>query len=604
VTEVSDPLEPEAPHPHRPELHSLTNEPPPHLKDWQLPVGWTWGVEGLLGQHRHYQEVIDALGRSLSLVTAPDPAHHAWLQTEARELAHRNHPAIPTTYHYWGAFAESQRGPGYLRRWIGGEPVGGRLRRMGTEDVPSVVRLLREVGSALSYLHDLGNVHGCVSPETVWTTPMGRLWIIGWQWAVPLAEIPGALSPDPQFMPVPGEWVTGGWKPTTASDQWQLAAVCFTIFTGEAPPPRGVPPVSLLRPDSPRQVSAVLDRALSDDPADRFPTLAAMLREVDRIVGGRTMVMLAGDEASMRNNLENAEARLRWALGDDYEVLAALGSGSFGSVWRVRDLSLGREVALKLLHPRVARDERAVGRFRREAKLAAQLAHPAIVPIFDWDSRGDVSWYTMDLAEGGSVAELVARSGPRPLSEVAPQIDFVLSALAAAHSIGIVHRDIKPENVLIDRYRRWRLTDFGIANAAGEEIGGTSGTPAFAAPEQLLGEQQDPATDCFSLAAVVMFVLSGKPPFGDRDGRSILARVLARDADLSMYPEEIADWLRHGLSPELNERFSDAAVMQTAWRDAVQIVFERDRRGPWWRRWFANDGAGVAWPGEPPIASE
>src|SRR5881227_458898 len=196
-----------------------------------------------------------------------------------------------------------------------------------------------------------------------------------------------------------------------------------------------------------------------------------MLRAVDRVVGSRTMIMLAGDEPGVTDH-ESEEVRLRWALADDYEVLAALGSGSFGSVWRVRDLTLGREVALKLLHPHVARDERIVGRFRREAKLAAMLAHPAIVPIFDWDSRGDVAWYTMELAEGGSVADLVARAGARPLSEIAPQIDNVLSGLAAAHAIGIVHRDLKPENILIDRYRRWRVADFGIANPAGEETTG------------------------------------------------------------------------------------------------------------------------------------
>ena len=228
--------------------------------------------------------------------------------------------------------------------------------------------------------------------------------------------------------------------------------------------------------------------------------------------------------------------RLRWALADDYEVLAALGAGSFGSVWRVRDLTLGREVALKLLHPHVARDERIVGRFRREAKLAAQLAHPAIVPIFDWDSRGDVAWYTMELAEGGSVADLVARSGPRALTEIAPQVDFILNGLAAAHSIGIIHRDLKPENVLIDRYRRWRLADFGIANVTGEETAGASGTPAFAPPEQLLGEAQDAAADCFSLAAIVAFALTGTPPFGERDSASILAREMRGDVDLSAYP--------------------------------------------------------------------
>jgi serine/threonine-protein kinase len=259
---------------------------------------------------------------------------------------------------------------------------------------------------------------------------------------------------------------------------------------------------------------------------------------------------------------------------------------------------LGREVALKLLHPHVARDERVVGRFRREARLAAQLAHPAIVPIFDWDSRGDVAWYTMELAEGGSVADLIARSGSRPLTEIAPQVDFILSGLSAAHSVGIIHRDLKPENVLIDRYRRWRLADFGIANVSGEEVTGASGTPAFASPEQLLGEAQDAAADCFSVAAIVAFAMNGAPPFGDRDSATILARELRGEVDLSMYPPEIADWLRHGLAPSAEERFEDAAAMQAAWRDAVQSVFERERQVPWWRRWFGADGAGVAWTGD------
>jgi serine/threonine-protein kinase len=253
---------------------------------------------------------------------------------------------------------------------------------------------------------------------------------------------------------------------------------------------------------------------------------------------------------------------------------------------------------LKLLHPHITRDERAVSRFRREAKLAAQLAHPAIVPIYDWDSRGDVSWYTMELAEGGSVAELVERAGCRPVTEIAPHVDFILSGLAAAHAIGIVHRDLKPENVLIDRYRRWRIADFGIAQAAGEERAGTSGTPAFAAPEQLLGEQQDAAVDCFSLAAIVAFALTGRPPFGERDGRTILARELRGDVDLTPYPPEIAEWLRRGLSPDPNERFADATAMQTAWREAVQTLLEREHRAPWWRRWRAGDTVSVAWTGE------
>ena len=583
------------------EPYAVTHQLPPHLATWVLPPNWAWGPEGLLFGHRHYQELVDALGRSLSLVSVPDPAHEAWLAAEARHLAHRNHPAVPTTYHYWATYGAARHGPGYLRRWIAGETVGARVRRAGTEDIPAMLRVMREVGSAISYLHDSGSTHGAVSAETVWVAPMGRLWMLGWEWAVPAADIPEGVSPDPAWMPSPAEWARAPWAPTPLTDQWQLAALCFYALSGEMPPPRDVPPISLVRPDCPQSVAAVLDRALREDPAQRFPSVASMLRAVDRVVGSRTMLLI-GDEDTRAPD-ESEEARLRWALGDEYDVLAPLGSGSFGSVWRVRDLSLGREVALKLLHPHIANDEVAVSRFRREAQLAAQLAHPAIVPIYDFDSRGSVSWYTMELAEAGSVAELVQRAGARPLAELAPQVDLVLDGLAAAHAIGVLHRDLKPENVVIDRYRRWRIADFGIANIWGQDPADAGGTPAFAPPEPLLGEPQDTAADCYSMAAIVYFALSGKPPYGESDVRAILGRAMSHDVDLSSFPEEVAAWLRKGLEPDVNRRFQDAAVMRRAWRDAVRAVAHRERRAPWWRRWLGGDDENALWGSDEPAGA-
>lgn len=569
------------------EPYAVTHQLPPHLATWELPPNWTWGPEGLQFGHRHYQELVDALGRSLSLVSVPNPAHHAWLEAEARHLAHRNHTAVPTTYHYWATYGAGHHGPGYLRRWIAGETVGAHVRRAGAEDVPAMLRVMRGAGSAITYLHDAGATHGAVSPETVWVAPMGRLWMLGWEWAVPRTSVPDGLTPDPTWTPWPSEWEAGGWAPTPLSDQWQLAALCFFALTGEWPPAHNAPPVALVRPDCPKSVAAVLDRALRARPEDRFPSVAAMIRAVDRVVGSRSM-LITGDEETVAPS-ESEEVRLRWALGDDYDVLAPLGSGSFGSVWRVRDLSLGREVALKLLHPHIARDEAAVSRFRREAQLAAQLAHPAIVPIYDFDSRGNVSWYTMELAEAGSVAELVQRAGRRPLAEIARQVDLVLDGLAAAHSIGIVHRDLKPENIVIDRYRRWRIADFGIANIWGADPANAEGTPAFAAPEQLLGEHQDSAADCYSLAAIVYFALTGSPPYGETDVRAILGRAMSHDLDLSMVPDEIADWLRVGLDPDVARRYPNAGAMQRAWREAVRAVAHRERRAPWWRRWLVGD---------------
>ncbi|HJQ18885.1 MAG TPA: hypothetical protein VJ867_00960, partial [Gemmatimonadaceae bacterium] len=271
--------------------YTRTTTLPPHLADWVLPPSWSWGSEGVLFEHRHYQEIVDALGRSLSLVSVPDARHAGWLESEARHLAHRNHPAIPTTYHFWATYGDARRGPGYLRRWIAGETIGSRIERAGANDIAGVLRLLRDVGSSLSYLHDSGQVHGSVSSESVWATPMGRIWLLGWHWAVPLADIPERLTPSTSsYAPGPMEW-GDGWKPTQASDQWQLAALCFTALTGEIPPRRNIPPLSLVRPDVPKKLGAVIDQALSNEPEGRFRSVTAMLRAVDRVIGGRSQVL-------------------------------------------------------------------------------------------------------------------------------------------------------------------------------------------------------------------------------------------------------------------------------------------------------------------------
>jgi serine/threonine-protein kinase len=570
-------------------MRDETSVPPPHLQSWTLPPGWSWGNEGLLRGSRHYQELVDALGRSLSLVSVVNPDHGDWLQAEARTLAHRNHPSIPTTYHYWASFQASGRGPGYLRRWITGETVQSRVNRLGQEAIPFAMQVLREAGSTLAYLHDTGAAHGAVSTETIWLTPGGRLWMLGWEWMLPKEHIPAGLQPDPAHFAYPPEWKNQQWLPTTASDQWQLAAALFTMLTAETPPEDDTPPLALLRPDCPQALAHVLERGLNPDPDKRYPSVAALLRDMDRHVSIRpTYIAPEGDELPPEQ--DSAEARLRWATGDDYEILSPLGQGKFGSVWRARDLSLSREVAIKVLHPHIAKDDAAVARFRREARLAAQLAHPAIVPIYDSDSRGDVAWYTMELAEGGSVASLVSRRGPRPIEHIAQPVDEVLEALIAAHSNGIIHRDLKPENILIDRYRRWRIGDFGIAYALGDEKAGTSGTPSFAAPEQLLGEAQGPATDCYALASIVYYVLTGHPPFGDGPGETILAQQLsdtlpdriARDG----FADAMAKWLQRGLAANIEDRFGDADEMRIAWRQVVRELRRTEDARPWWRRLF------------------
>ncbi len=560
----------------------VTRSIPPHIAGWELPPGWRWGAEGIESEYRHYQEVLDGLGRSLSLVTAPDPAHHRWLHAEAVKLAHRSHPSIPTTYHYWTT--QRERGPGYLRRWVSGETVGSHFERLGAADVPYALRVLRGAGSTLAYVHDLGSVHGALTADTLWTTPTGRLWMLQWQWAVGRDDIPAGLRPNLNALPRPPEWDDDVWRPTLETDQWQLAAICFAMLTGEAPPSHDTPPVKLLRPETPESVALAIDRALLPDPAERFPSMAAMIRAAERgYAAERPMGESSRTSDGARATADGDERLVRDAVGDDYEILSKLGSGTFGTVWRARDLALEREVALKVLHPRVARDGDAVSAFWREARLAAQLAHPAIVPIYDWDGKAGVSWYTMELAEGGSVAQLVARRGASGISNIASQVELILDGLGAAHAIGVVHRDLKPENILIDRYQRWRLTDFGIANVSGEETTAPEGTLGFSAPEQLLGEPQSSAVDLFALAAIVAYVLTGELPFPGSDPHAVLAQQLGERVDLTALPAAIVAWLRTGLAPNPADRFRDAATMQSEWKEAVADALKRERARRWWR---------------------
>jgi serine/threonine-protein kinase len=279
-----------------------------------------------------------------------------------------------------------------------------------------------------------------------------------------------------------------------------------------------------------------------------------------------------------------------------YEIEQEIDRGGMGVVYLARDMNLGRRVALKAL-PRL-HDSNTVlrERLRREARAAANISHPAVATVYALEEIDGRMFIASEYIEGHSLRREIERGPLPPPRALAVAIDIV-HALCAAHDAGVIHRDLKPENVLIDRYRRWRLADFGIANAAGEESPGASGTPAFAAPEQLLGEQQEAAADCFSLAAIVAFALSGSPPFGEKDSATILARELNGEIDLSAHEPEIADWLRHGLAAAPEDRFQDATSMQVAWREAVQSVFERERRVPWWRRWFAAD-ADAGWTGD------
>jgi eukaryotic-like serine/threonine-protein kinase len=218
---------------------------------------------------------------------------------------------------------------------------------------------------------------------------------------------------------------------------------------------------------------------------------------------------------------------------DRYQVRELLGSGSFGSVYRAFDPRLGREVALKVLRTEMTASPQAVERFLREAKAAAKLDHPHIVPVHDAGRAGDVYFIASAFIKGGTLASSIPKVGmePRRAAELAAQL---ASALGYAHRQGVVHRDVKPANILLDEQGSLRLMDFGLAGWTREECtrltqqGAIMGTPAYMAPEQALGDtaQVGPASDQYSAGVVLYELLTGRRPFGGDNAASIMYQII------------------------------------------------------------------------------
>nr|WSY52417.1 serine/threonine protein kinase [Streptomyces sp. NBC_00886] len=216
-----------------------------------------------------------------------------------------------------------------------------------------------------------------------------------------------------------------------------------------------------------------------------------------------------------------------------YRLLGKLGHGGMGTVWRAKDETVDREVAVK--EPRVPdylperERDNAFERMRREARAAARLDHPAVVNVHDVAVVDGQPWIVMELVTGRSLGDALQEGtlGARDAARIGLQ---VLGALEAAHAAGILHRDVKPDNVLLGRHDRVVLTDFGIAQIEGEtnltDTGGFVGSPEYIAPERVLGQRPGPASDLWSLGVVLYAATEGVSPFRRSNTPATLQSVL------------------------------------------------------------------------------
>lgn len=215
-----------------------------------------------------------------------------------------------------------------------------------------------------------------------------------------------------------------------------------------------------------------------------------------------------------------------------YSLDRELGRGGMGVVYLAREVHLDRLVAIKLLPPTLAERPDLRARFLREARLAAKLTHPHIVPIHAVEESGAFVFYVMAYVEGETLADRVERRGPLPATDAARVLREVAWALAFAHAQGFVHRDIKPDNILLESSTgRALVTDFGIAAAMGDVLEDRIvGTPEFMSPEQVLGQALDARSDLYALGASAFYALTGRLPFRGETPTEVMARQVSEPA--------------------------------------------------------------------------
>ena len=266
-----------------------------------------------------------------------------------------------------------------------------------------------------------------------------------------------------------------------------------------------------------------------------------------------------------------------------YKVLEKIGQGGMGEVYRAEDTNLSRDVAIKVLPEQFTKDPQRLARFEREAKLLASLNHPNIAAIYGFEEADDVRFLAMELVEGETLAERVAK-GPVPVEEALEVCRQIAEGLEAAHEKGVIHRDLKPANVKVTPEGKVKILDFGLAKAFEDETLATDisqsptlteemtragvilGTAAYMSPEQAKGEAVDKRADIFAFGCVLYELLTGKRTFDGKTITETLGAIIHKEPDWDGLPAttpwRIQELLRRCLTKDAHDRLRDIATVR------------------------------------------
>jgi len=281
-----------------------------------------------------------------------------------------------------------------------------------------------------------------------------------------------------------------------------------------------------------------------------------------------------GDGPTSTSSVDIVRERLQRIIEGKYRIERLLGKGGMGQVFLAHDLALEREVAIKVLPPDVAQDDQVVRRFQQEAKTAAKLDHPNIIPIYRVESEGGLNYFVMKYISGTSLEDLLDKKEPLPVPEIQRILWEAACALGHAHQRGVVHRDVKPANIMFDHDGRVMLTDFGISKALQAATGLTAtgmiiGTPHYMAPEQGKGAPVDGRADQYSLGVVGYRMITAELPFSGDSVHTIIYKHIYEEPPLAStkrpgIPGTLTVAVSRALAKEPDQRFPTMEDFATA----------------------------------------
>jgi tetratricopeptide (TPR) repeat protein/predicted Ser/Thr protein kinase len=293
---------------------------------------------------------------------------------------------------------------------------------------------------------------------------------------------------------------------------------------------------------------------------------------------GSTSVRTPSGPRSYVTSFQNVVLQVGDILGGRYEILALLGEGGMGAVYKAADREVERVVALKLIRPEMASNPAILARFKQELMTAHQVTHKNVIRIYDLSEADGVKFITMEFVEGSDLRQLYREKGKLPPDEAVDIIRQVCMALDAAHSAGIIHRDLKPQNIMRDKSGRILVMDFGLARSVQSEgmtqTGALLGTIEYMSPEQAMGKTLDQRSDLFAVGLIFYELLSGKMPF---KAETAMASLLMRNQERAVplaeidatVPAGLSDIVSRCLERDLERRYPSAAEI-TADLDAWQ----------------------------------